>query len=130
MGTVRAAQWVGTHTVTADQGSLCWGGRSRERGLCWLVQPCWRLGLAGTGMYGGFETVSWDRSLSLLILVDALICGDCGYLEMFFLGQAARGQWESLLTPSWLGADAHSLQNDIHLLGIVQMAIDLQGDCE
>lgn len=131
MGTVRAAQWVGTQTVAADQMSLCRSSSSKERVLCrLLVQLCWYLGLAGTGRGGGLETVSWGRSLALSILVDYLICGDCGCLEWLFLGQAARGQWESLLTPARLGADAHSLQDDIHLLGIVQVAVDLQGDGE
>lgn len=110
--------------MAADQVSLCWCSSSRERVLCGLVQPCWHLGLAGTGRYGGFETISWGRSLLLFILVNCLICGDCGCLERLFLGQAARGQWESLLTPARLGADAHSLQDDIHFLRIVQVAID------
>lgn len=49
MGAVRAAQWVGTHTMAADQVSLCRSSGSREQVLCGLVQPCWPLGLAGSG---------------------------------------------------------------------------------
>lgn len=116
--------------MAADQGSLCWTGSSREQGFCGLVQLCWHLGLPGTGRYGSFETVSWIRSLGLPILVDRLICGNCGCLERLFLGQAARSQWETFLTPAWLGSDAHSLEDDIHLLGIVQVPVDLQGDHE
>lgn len=46
------------------------------------------------------------------------------------LGQAAGGQQEPLFVPAWLGVDAHGLQDDIHLLGIVQVATDLQEDSE
>ena len=42
------------------------------------------------------------------------------------MGQAAWGQQESLLVPAGLGADAHSLQDDVHLPGVVQVATDLQ----
>lgn len=42
-----------------------------------------------------------------------------------FLGQAARGQQEPLFIPARLGVDAHSLQDDVHLLGVVQVAADL-----
>lgn len=46
------------------------------------------------------------------------------------MGQAAWGQQEPLLVPAWLGVDAHGLQDDVHLLGVVQVAADLQEDSE
>lgn len=38
---------------------------------------------------------------------------------MLPLGQIAWSQQEPCFIPAWLGGDAHSLQDDFHLLGIV-----------